>query len=139
MTKKGWKGEPRRHGLARKGVKTIIDDDNRLAVNNFVAKGDIPEGYIDITGIDKAELLAALYNNAKTQGFIMEYVPFDMTIITEAYRLLSETTKFDYLKGRVMKVDLAGDSFDPYFYDRDNGQGAALRIVNSIKRKHGMV
>ena len=35
----GWKGESRRHSLARKGVKTVIDDKHRLAVNNFVARG----------------------------------------------------------------------------------------------------
>lgn len=39
MAKKGWSGESRRHGLARKGVKTVIDDDKRLAVNNYVARG----------------------------------------------------------------------------------------------------
>jgi len=36
---KGWKGEPRRHGLARRGVKTVINDHHRLAVNNYVARG----------------------------------------------------------------------------------------------------
>jgi len=46
MTKnKGWHGEPRRHGLARKGVKTVIDDEHRLAVNNFVARGHVINGY----------------------------------------------------------------------------------------------
>jgi len=30
-----------------------------------------------------------------------------------------------------MKVDLSGDEFDPRMYDRDNGQGAALRAINS--------
>jgi len=40
MTKnKGWHGEPRRHGLAQKGVKTVIDDHRRLAVNHFVSNG----------------------------------------------------------------------------------------------------
>lgn len=34
-----WKGEPRRHSLAKKGVKTVIDKDKRLAVNNYVARG----------------------------------------------------------------------------------------------------
>ena len=35
----GWKGESRRHSLARRGVKTNIDGNKRFAVNNFVAKG----------------------------------------------------------------------------------------------------
>ena len=49
MTKgKGWHGEPRRHGLARKGVKTVIDKDTRLAVNNYVARG-IYRGKVMVT------------------------------------------------------------------------------------------
>lgn len=40
----GWKGESRRHSLARKGVKTVIDDKHRLAVNNFVARGNEKTG-----------------------------------------------------------------------------------------------
>lgn len=36
---------------------------------------------------------------------------------------------FDYLKGRVMKVSISGDSLDPRLYDRDNGQGAAARAL----------
>lgn len=36
----GWKGESRRHSLARKGIKTVIDDHRRLAVNNYVARGE---------------------------------------------------------------------------------------------------
>ena len=36
---KGWKGEPRRHGLARRGVKTVIDKDKRLSVKNYVSRG----------------------------------------------------------------------------------------------------
>lgn len=40
MTKpKGWINEPRRHGLAARHIKTNIDKDRRLAVNNFVARG----------------------------------------------------------------------------------------------------
>ena len=35
----GWRGESRRHSLARKGVSTVIDDDRRFDVSNFVARG----------------------------------------------------------------------------------------------------
>ena len=34
-----WKGESRRHSLARRGVKTVIGGNRRFAVNNFVARG----------------------------------------------------------------------------------------------------
>jgi hypothetical protein len=38
-----------------------------------------------------------------------------------------------YLKGRVMKVDLSGDSFGPWLYDRDNGDGAAERVIAELR------
>lgn len=48
----------------------------------------------------------------------------------EAQELLdSGQTYFDYLKGRVMKVDLSGDKLNPFLYDRDNGQGAAAAAL----------
>lgn len=40
---------------------------------------------------------------------------------------------FDYLKGRVMKVELAGDDVDPWLYDRDNGQGAFARVIDELR------
>jgi hypothetical protein len=33
---------------------------------------------------------------------------------------------FDYLKGRVMKIDLSGEMMDTWLYDRDNGQGSVI-------------
>lgn len=70
MAKKGsgWKNESRRHSLARKGVKTVIDDHKRLAVNKFVANGKvytanelktmptILSGHFDNLKIDKGDL-----------------------------------------------------------------------------------
>ena len=80
--------------------------------------------------MNKAEVLAKLYNNAKPQGLgILHYDPKNMTL-TEAQELLdSGQTYFDYVKGRVMKVDLSENELDPYLYDRDNGTGAAWRAL----------
>ncbi|MFA5049133.1 MAG: hypothetical protein WC516_08970 [Patescibacteria group bacterium] len=39
--------------------------------------------------------------------------------------LLKTQTYFDYLGGKVMKINLAGDSLDTRLYDRDNGEEAA--------------
>ena len=47
--------------------------------------------------------------------------------------LLEKYTQFDYLHGRVLKVDLSGDEFDERLYDRDCGAGAAQRAVDSIR------
>ena len=47
--------------------------------------------------------------------------------------LLEKYTQFDYLHGRVLKVDLSGDEFDERLYDRDCGEGAAQRAVDSVR------
>lgn len=57
-----------------------------------------------------------------------------MTEEEEAEELLRMGTYFDYLKGRVMKVDLSNDDcFEEWLYDRDNGNGAAQRAINQLR------
>ena len=85
---------------------------------------------IDLKNIDKAEVLAKLYNASHPLG--LGFLHADSADMTkeEAGKLLDEgQTYFDYLKGRVMKVDLSKDEFDPRLYDRDNGQGAAAKAI----------
>ena len=90
---------------------------------------------ISLIGLDKAEVLAALYNASKPQGRgFLHYDPKPMTS-KEAGVLLKQTTDFDYLQGRVMKVDLSGDTFDPRLYDRDNGQGVAEKAIAVISKE----
>lgn len=82
---------------------------------------------INIKGIDKPLVLAALYNNAKPLGMgMLHYTPEPMEI-EEAIALCEQQTRlyFDYVHGRVMKVDLSKDELNPGLYDRDNGPGAA--------------
>ena len=87
---------------------------------------------IDISKMDKADVLAALYNRAQTQGLgLLHYTPEPLAK-EEAEALLEMRTYFDYLKGRVMKVELSGDELDPRLYDRDNGQGAAKAALEHL-------
>lgn len=89
---------------------------------------------IDISNLDKAAVLAALYADARPVGMgFMHFIagPLDPG---EARSLLADgLTYFDYLHGRVMKIDLSGDTLDPRLYDRDNGDGAAARAVDSVR------
>jgi len=86
---------------------------------------------IPLKGLDKAKVLAALYNASTPQGMgFLQYDPGPMTV-SEARELLEKHRYFDYLKGRVMKIDLSGDLLDPYLYDRDNGEGAAQRAIDA--------
>ena len=85
-------------------------------------------------GNNKPAALAALYNASRPLGMgALHYTPADMTE-GEARALLQEQTRFDYLKGRVMKVNLTEDSFNPALYDRDNGAGAAAHAIAAILR-----
>ncbi|HVF69887.1 MAG TPA: hypothetical protein VNA13_04975 [Xanthomonadales bacterium] len=88
---------------------------------------------IDLSEFDKAAVLAVLYNASKPQGMgFMQYDPTPMSV-EEARSLLEQTTYFDYLKGRVMKIDLSGDTLDTWGYDRDNGENAASRVIDTLR------
>ena len=93
---------------------------------------------VDIKGLDKAELLAALYNNARTQG---------KGFFHGAASTASEMTKedaqkfvdrghldFDYLSGRTMKIDISGDTVETWLYDRDNGEGKAAEAIDAVRK-----
>jgi len=101
---------------------------------------------IDISGLDKAELLAALVNGAKPIGLGVLQDNGEPMSIDEAQDVLAKMRSrgdrirfydrrlyFDYVKGRPIKCDISGDELDPRLYDRDQGEGAALRVVESLR------
>ena len=95
---------------------------------------------VDITGLDKAQVLAALFNASKQQGMGFCDPSGATSISVEDARLIVESglrlglpLDFDYLRGRVMKVDISKDSFNPSLYDRDVGQGAASRAIDALR------
>jgi hypothetical protein len=101
---------------------------------------------VDIKGLDKADVLAALYNASSPLGMgRLQFRDGDMTR-EQAQELLggkdsgdypggdhNKDHYFDYLYGRVMKVNLKGDSFDEWGYDRDLGAGAAQRVIDRLR------
>lgn len=90
---------------------------------------------IDISRLNKAEVLAALYNNSRQQGMgLLHTRGREPLTKDEAFQILKEEKYFDYLYGRVMKIDLSGDTLDPWLYDRDNGPGAAARALEGLTR-----
>lgn len=95
--------------------------------------------FIDISGLPKGAVLAALYNASRVQGMgFLNAKPGAMTV-SEAEGILNQTPDayFDYLYGKIMKVDLSKDTLNPRLYDRDNGQGAALRALTPLLESKG--
>lgn len=105
---------------------------------------------IDVSDINPAELLAGLYNrsfvNPGGMG-IFQAKEGEMSI-DEAQEYLDGKVEgdyvgkplerdgnryFDYLNGRVMKVEINGKTLRTWLYDRDLGSGAAQNIVDAIR------
>ena len=99
---------------------------------------------VNIKGLNKAEVLCTLFNYSKSQGFNLQMFemglikqPKDMTK-DEAQSILDnmgEEKYFDYLNGKVMKIDITSDvEFNEWGYDRDNGEGYAQNAINSLRK-----
>jgi hypothetical protein len=95
--------------------------------------------FIDISGLDKADVLMRLYNggfndvnHAPVTGILQRMLP--PMLLPEAQALIAERSGapilyFDYVNGKALKIDLTGDRLDPRLYDRDCGEGAASRAL----------
>lgn len=118
------------------------------------------DGTLDVGHLEMAEVLRRLYNASRTGGMgFLHFRPEEMTL-EQAQKLIDDriagvqrmdplpvdledyirrhALRFDYLQGRVMKINLAErrDLFVA-LYDRDNGAGAAARALGITKREAG--
>jgi hypothetical protein len=98
-----------------------------------------PVGEIDISRLNKAEVLSALFNASKQQGMGIFHTrgASGMTVAQAQEELdaLGDDPYFDYLHGRIMKVRLRGPTMRVWAYDRDNGPGAAERALAPLIAK----
>jgi hypothetical protein len=93
---------------------------------------------ISIADLDKAAVLAALYNHAQQQGRgYADPRGYQQMSAPEAAQVLAARPDgdIDYLYGRGLKVDLSGDTLDPWGYDRNNGAGAAERAIQPLRAR----
>jgi hypothetical protein len=91
---------------------------------------------IDIKGLDKAELLSALFNAATPvgKGFESAIKGYVMTVEFASIAVVAAgVERIDYLKGVPLKLVISGDELDPFLYDRDHGEGRAAMIVECLK------
>jgi len=90
---------------------------------------------VSIKGLSRNAVIAALYNGSTPLGVgFMHFDPKPMTEADAAKRFDGQGY-FDYLDGRVMKIriDPTSDEIDPRLYDRDNGDGAAQRVIDELR------
>lgn len=103
---------------------------------------------IDISGLNKATLLAALFNRVGGPaglGVLQAHHGPDVMTQEDAVKAIEggdDSTRmfgkgkrldFDYLYGRCLKVDLSRDEVNLGLFDRDYGQGAFAEVVKELR------
>jgi len=93
-------------------------------------------GACDISGLDREEVVQALYRVAKPQGRGLLKSSEEPLSREEAAAALAKTDgDLDYVKGHVMKIFLpkGAESFDSRLFNRDNGQNSAEKAIAELK------
>jgi hypothetical protein len=86
---------------------------------------------IDIKGLNKIDLLVALYNAAQPAALHGGYPHRPMDEV-EADALIEEGLFFGYVNGRALFVDLTPDELETGRFDSHNGRHAAANAIAPI-------
>jgi hypothetical protein len=93
-------------------------------------------GMVDIKGLSKAAVLAALHNGTRALGMgLLHDIGRPMTE-EEAQEYIDAdngSLSFDYVLGRPLKVNISGDEFRSGLYDRDAGEGRAAEVIKALR------
>lgn len=101
---------------------------------------------INIKGLDKAEVLYSLWHNSHAQGISFLGLPQKEFTLERAQELIKERgydpegenrpycLYFDYVDGHVIKCNITGDTFDERLYERDCGEGSALKAIEYVEQ-----
>jgi len=87
----------------------------------------------DISGLDKKEVLRALYKWAQPQSKIFLFSD-DYLTDTEVEQALSKRS-IDYIKDRAMKINLHESPLDTRLYNENNGHRTAEWVIANLKAK----
>ena len=90
---------------------------------------------MNISGLDKAEVLVALWNASHQQGRGFLHDDSMGLLLDEARELLVAPGRVDHVKGRVMKIDLHPNEVWTDLYNRDNYEGAAEDVVLKLRER----
>lgn len=124
----------------------FANDEEREKASYYNGKKATTET-IDIRGLDKRELLLALWDNAKGKYLseekfigsvilptIAESHPTEKEI-NGALVSIANGNRIDYFCGRCLKVDLSGEVLKTFLYDRDHGTGTGQRVISELRAK----
>tara|TARA_Y100001963_G_scaffold156562_1_gene250478 strand:+ start:1692 stop:2201 length:510 start_codon:yes stop_codon:yes gene_type:complete len=91
--------------------------------------------YIDIAGIDKAQLLIALYNKAipVVPSYRKDTYVKEPLTVKEAQMYLDSTDGISFIREIPIETNLLGTSAVVDFYDARNGHHAFRSVVNEVK------
>ena len=88
---------------------------------------------IDIQDLDKAKLLAKLYNDAQYIGLDANHQKMS---VNDAQGVIDDHgLKFETVGGRSLHIDLTGDTLDSTDYNRSNGYAAAESAVDTVRQR----
>ena len=89
---------------------------------------------ICIKGLDKHAVIAALHNATSPVGLGARHATGPVTAddVRADYRG-KVPDHIDYYRGRPLKVDVRGDEFDAWLFDRDAGGCAAERAIATLR------
>lgn len=102
-------------------------------------KHTLEDHQIDITGIDRAELLTALHNGTKSIGLGVLHDRGDITVeqVQSDIDDNNGSFNFDYYRGRPIKVFVRRSEPNILcridLYDRDSAPGRCKAIVESLR------
>ncbi len=90
---------------------------------------------VDIRNINKAELLAGLYNRAKFGKVVDRFHPPRTAMtISQAWEIITERGLiFDYLGDQALKVNLAGERLDPWGFNWNRRPQAAQTVIATLR------
>lgn len=97
--------------------------------------------HIDITGLDKAEVLVALFNVAKPSEVELAFPLDNKLSLKEAKKIIHQNLKqwggdrIDYIKGREIKVNLFRNEINVAIYNGRNGKNLAQTALQPLLRK----
>lgn len=96
--------------------------------------GRIEKGVVDIAGLDKVEILRALYAKAMPLGLgKRHYVPGDLAYKEAEEILKAQRGYIDYVKGRAMHIHLSEDTMETRLFNSDNGECAAEKVIIQLR------